>query len=199
MTSNWLEIIHKHFSRNDTEVVMGRLVLLPSTFLGDSISCLGFPAGGAIGFDKIWKVDEKGFTNSFSTCNCAIRKDIFWEIRGFDETFPYAGGEDVFLAYTLRKSNYRIKYCSDVLAYHPARDSLRDFINWQFKRGVSSYIFSKKVSNKKDFISLRAWSTKNIIKHYYKDKKFPLILLLLFTSFITQFTGYILKFIKESR
>ena len=106
---------------------MGKIVLLPSNFLGDSISALGFPAGGSIGFDKIWKVDAKGFTDSLSTCNCAIRKDAFEKIGGFDESFPFPGGEDSLLAYNLRNLNYRIKYCTNIVVYHAARDSFRGF------------------------------------------------------------------------
>ncbi len=187
----WLENIQKHFSRNDTDAIMGRLALMPSTLLGESISALGFPAGGSIGFDKIWKVDKAGFTDSLSSCNCAIKKDVFYKIGMFDESFPYPGGEDSLLAYNLRRSNYRIKYCPDLLVYHEARDSLVDFLKWQLRRGMSSYIFSKKISGKKDFISLRMWSTRNIIKYHYTDKKFPLVLLLLFTSFFAQFFGFL--------
>ena len=189
--NNWLANIHKSFSQNDIEAIMGRLALMPSTFFGDSISALGFPAGGAIGFDKIWKVDQYGFTDSLSSCNCAIRKNIFDKIGGFDESFPYPGGEDSLLAYNLRRLNYRIKYCPSVLAYHDARDSLIAFLKWQFRRGISSFIFSTKASDKKKFLSLRIWSTKNIIKNYYTDKKFPLIVMLLSTSFFVQFAGFL--------
>ena len=187
----WLENIHKNFLQNDFAALMGRLVLMPSTLLGDSISAIGFPAGGSIGFEKIWKVDQKGFTDSLSSCNCAVRKDVFDKIGGFDESFPYPGGEDSLLAYALRRLNYRIKYCPDVLVSHAARDSLIGFLKWQFRRGISSYIFSTKVSNKEKFLSLRIWSTGNIIRRYYTDKKFPLILTLLITSFLVQLSGFL--------
>lgn len=71
--------------------------MMPSNLLGDSISALGFPAGGAIVFDKIWKVNQDGFTDSLSTCNCAVKKDIFQKMGGFDDSFPFPGGEDSFL------------------------------------------------------------------------------------------------------
>ena len=188
---NWLKNIDQIFLKDDTEVIMGKLVLPPSTLLGDAISALGFPAGGAIGFDKIWRVDEYGFTDSLSSCNCAIRKNVFDKIGGFDESFPYPGGEDSLLAFNLRRMNYRIKYCPDVLVYHEARDSLTGFLRWQFRRGVSSFIFSTKVSNKEKFLSLRIWSAGNIIRQYCTDKKFPLILMLLTTSFCVQFAGFL--------
>ena len=173
----------------EVDAVMGRLIIPPSSVLGDSISALGFPAGGSIGFDKIWKVSEKGYTDSLSSCNCAVKKHVFEKVGGFDETFPFPGGEDSMLAYNLRTASFKIKYDSDVIVYHEPRDSLGGFIRWLFKRGISSYMFSKKVSNKKDFLLLRYWSTKNILKEYHNDIKFPLIVSLLGISIIIQSCG----------
>lgn len=187
---NWLEELDSCFSRMDAEIIMGKLVLLPSTTLGDSISALGFPAGGSLGFEKVWKVTDEGYTASFSSCNCGIRRDVFLESGGFDESFPYAGGEDSFLAYCLVRAGSRIKYCPSVVASHPARSTLKSFLSWQFKRGVSSFIFSTKVSDKGGFVSLRLWSTMNIVRTFYSDRKFPLILLLLGTSFVVQMSGF---------
>ena len=187
---DWLEKIHAYFSGRDLHAIMGRLELLPSNYLGDSISALGFPAGGAIGFEKIWRVDREGYTKSLSSCNCAIRKEIFWKTGGFDETFPYPGGEDSFLAYKLDKLACKIKFCRDVVVFHEARDSLIGFLKWQFKRGISSFIFSKRVEHKSEFVSLRMWSCKNIIEQYCRDKRFPLILVLLLTSLTVQLSGF---------
>jgi glycosyltransferase involved in cell wall biosynthesis len=187
---NWLERLNQRFQESGTDAIMGRLVLKASTFLGDSISALGFPAGGSIGFEKIWRVDQKGFTDSLSSCNCAVRKSLFQTIGGFDETFPYAGGEDSLLAYHLKKAGCRIRFCPDVLAYHGARDSLRSFLRWQFRRGKSSYIFSTKVRERRSYMALRMWSTANILRSSFGDRKFPVIVSLLALSFLLQMMGF---------
>jgi glycosyltransferase involved in cell wall biosynthesis len=187
---DWLKKIQGHFSRNDVAAIMGRLELPRSNYLGDSISALGFPAGGAIGFEKIWRVDPNGCTRSLSTCNCAIRSRIFWEAGGFDETFPYPGGEDSLLAYKLSERDYKIRFCPDVIVCHEARDSLAGFMKWQFRRGVSSFIFSRRVKTRRNFISLRIWSTKNIMLRYCRDYKFPMILFLIAMSFTAQLGGF---------
>lgn len=189
-SKDWLETIDRNFSKNDAEALMGKLVLMPSTYLGDSISALGFPAGGAIGFEKIWKVDSKGYTHSLSTCNCAVKRDVFDRVGGFDASFPYAGGEDSLLAYCLKKNEFRIKYCPDVVVFHKARDSFSGFLRWQFRRGISSFIFSTKVSDKKSYVGLRIWSTRNILRHYVNDRKFPLIVGLLGTGLLAQTVGF---------
>lgn len=188
--SNWLSNINRYFLNGDCEAIMGRLIINPSDYLGDSISALGFPAGGSLGFDKVWKVDNNGFTSSLSSCNCAIKKNVFNDLGGFDETFPYAGGEDSFLAYSLVQSGFRIKYCPDIIVYHEARDSLKAYILWQFKRGISSYIFSSKVENRSEYMSLRLWSISNVIKNNLKDRKLPLVLFLLFTGYFIQGLGF---------
>jgi glycosyltransferase involved in cell wall biosynthesis len=187
---NWFERMNQRFQESGTDAIMGRLVLKASTFLGDSISALGFPAGGSIGFEKIWRVDQKGFADSLSSCNCAVRKSFFQTIGGFDETFPYAGGEDSLLAYHLKKAGCRIRFCPDVLAYHGARDSLRSFLRWQFRRGKSSYIFSTKVRERRSYMALRMWSTANILRSSFGDRKFPVIVSLLALSFLLQMMGF---------
>jgi cellulose synthase/poly-beta-1,6-N-acetylglucosamine synthase-like glycosyltransferase len=93
------------------------------------------------------------------------------------------------LAYRLNQSGFKIKYCDDVIAYHPARDSLQGFFKWHFKRGISSYLFAKKVDRKKEFFLLRIRSTVNILRHNCVDYKFPLIFLLLCGSYLAQLLG----------
>ncbi|MDR3567100.1 MAG: glycosyltransferase [Syntrophobacteraceae bacterium] len=189
VSSDWLQCFERALALKDSDAIMGKLVLLPSTIMGDAISALGFPAGGSIGFDKVWRVSEDGYTKSLSSCNFAIRRDIFLELGGFDQSFPHAGGEDSFLAHCLVAAGYKIRYRPEVIAYHPARESFFEFLRWQFKRGMSSLIFASKIPRKTEFVSLRLWSTKNVIKYSFGDRKFPLVLLLLAVSFAAQMSG----------
>ncbi|MGC8490405.1 MAG: glycosyltransferase family 2 protein [Syntrophobacteraceae bacterium] len=191
VSPDWLQGFEQALTLGESDIIMGKLVLLPSTLMGDAISALGFPAGGSLGFEKIWRVSEQGYTTSLSSCNCAIRKDIFLQLGGFDESFPYAGGEDSFLAYSLLEAGYRIRYCPEVIAYHPARKSFVEFLRWQFKRGISSLIFANKIPRKSEYVSLRLWSTKNVIRCNCRDRKFPLVLLLLGLSFAAQTCGFL--------
>ncbi len=191
VSSDWLQCFERAVALADSHVIMGKLILLPSTVMGEAISALGFPAGGSLGFEKMWRVSADGYTTSLSSCNFAIRRDIFFKLGGFDESFPYAGGEDSFLAHRLVEAGYRIRYRPEVIAYHPARKSFVEFLRWQFRRGISSLIFASKISRKNDYVSLRLWSTKNVIKHNLRDRKFPLILLLLALSFAAQTGGFL--------
>jgi glycosyltransferase involved in cell wall biosynthesis len=190
-SSDWAEKVAGQFLTGECEALMGRLILQKSDKLGNTISSLGFPAGGSIGFDKIWKVDPDGNTNSLSTCNCAVRKEVFYAAGGFDESFPYPGGEDTLLAKNIVNRGYQIKYCPDAVVYHEARSSLREFFRWQFKRGISSYIFSKKVTEKGSFLKLRLWSSKNVLKAGAVNREFSVVALFLAISYLVQFAGFI--------
>ena len=196
---DWLESIARQFSTPGTDAVMGRLVINPANTLGRAIANLGFPAGGTIGFHKLWRVDSRGHTHSLSTCNCALRRPVFECIGGFDTTFPYPGGEDSLLAYRLIENGHRIRYCTDIVAFHPARDTLRGFGRWQFRRGISSLIFASKVRRRRKFVGLRLWSTTNILRHAAGDRLFPLVLMLLLLSFGLQTAGLLFGRLTHSR
>lgn len=54
-----------------------------------------------------------------ATANFSVRKDVFLEIGGFDETFPNKpGGEDVDLGLRMTKRGYKIVNTVEGLVYH---------------------------------------------------------------------------------
>lgn len=189
--SDWLKSISEAFIDGKVNAVMGRVKILKSNFLGDSISALGFPAGGAVGFEKMWKVSNDGFTDHLSTCNCAVRKNLFEKYGFFDEIFKTAGNEDSEFSHRLAKNNVKIKYCPDAVIFHKTRADFISFLRWNLKRGGGNYYFKQRVGDVTDYVKLRFWSTKNILREYYKDKKIWLIIILLFLSFVFQQIGYL--------
>ncbi len=193
VADNWINNILKYFKDKDLQVVMGGVKISKSTFLGDSISALGFPGGGSVGFDKIWKVDEHGYTQHITSCNFIARKKIFEKYGYFDESFPFAGGEDPELAYRWSGQGVKIRYISNILVYHKARKDMKSFIRWMIIRGKSSYLFQQKVDGVGKFISLRLWSTKNIIKKFIFTPNIILIIPLLFLGYFLQVCGYFLQ------
>jgi GT2 family glycosyltransferase len=189
-TPPWTAAIARRLGNSTEDAIMGRVVLGPSSRLGNAISALGFPAGGSVGFEKIWKVDRRGYTTSLSTCNCAVRRSVFTQLGGFDTGFPYAGGEDSLLAHHLVRAGFRIRYSPDVVIHHAARDRLGDFARWQYKRGKSSYIFFRKVSGQGRFVRLRGWSVKNVLHQAWKDRRLTGILGLMVMGYTAQAMGF---------
>jgi len=190
-SSNWIEKMIEEFRKNkNAHVVMGKVEIEKSNLFGDSISALGYPAGGSIGFEKIWPVSSEGFTSSFSTCNCGFRREIFDKYGLFDEDFPNAGGEDTLLAIKIFKGGSKIKYCPEVRVIHKARSSLASFVRWQISRGESIYIFKKKMAIRGK-VKERLRAIRNILFGNFMDVKILLIINLIILSFICQQYGYL--------
>jgi glycosyltransferase involved in cell wall biosynthesis len=193
---DWLEKTNEFFKDKNNKVMMGKTTIPKSTFVGDSISALGFPAGGHVGFENMWKVSAEGYTDHLSSCNMALRKEVFDKHGMIDESFPLAGAEDTELSYRLTKNGVKIKYNPNAVVEHEPRTSLKSFMRWQITRGRSNYHFKKKIGKVNQFVKLRAWSTKNIIKKYSTDPKIVMIIPLIATSFALQQYGYMKEAMK---
>ncbi len=185
---DWLENLLDSIG-DDVHVATGGTMVPDSNFIGTSISALGFPGGGSVGFDKMWHVSSNGFTDHLATGNVVIKRRVFDEVGLFDESLKH-GAEDAELSVRLTRAGVKIKYCPDATVLHTPRASLLTFIRWQFKRGRANYHFRKKVGSVSKFISLRLWSSKNILRENIRKKHFPLVLVLLSASFLLQQAGY---------
>lgn len=64
--------------------------------------------------------DAGGFLWS---CNFAIRRTLFHELGGFDESFRYAAMEDVDLAYRLRQNGHTFRFVKAAAVCHPWRSA----------------------------------------------------------------------------
>ncbi|MDB5012129.1 MAG: pglI [Daejeonella sp.] len=90
-------------------------------------------------FDEEAPVNLEG--NCLWSCNFAVKKSLFDELNGFDESFPYAAMEDVDFHTRVRMNN-EIKFVPGALVIHPWR-KIKPFKN--FKKHLFSQIhFAKK-------------------------------------------------------
>lgn len=55
------------------------------------------------------------------SCNMAIRVEVFRQIGGFDENFPFAAFEDMDLHFRLLDEQKNVKFVADALVLHPWR------------------------------------------------------------------------------
>ena len=78
----------------------------------------------------------RGEIDVFASCYAAIRKKVFDEVGGFNESFKMASGEDNDLAYRIRKAGYRILFSPSSTVYHAHPESLVRFLKQQFWRAV---------------------------------------------------------------
>ena len=171
------------------DLIVGNTITKTMSLFGSIVALLGFPGGGSIGFDKVWRVDKDGYTESLSSCNFAIKKKVFFDIGKFNDGFRVAGGEDTVFAKKAIDKKYRIKYLPKQIVYHVEMDSWKGFMNWQIVRGRGNYYIKKALTTVSGFFKLRVWSFKNSLKRaglFYA----PFVFLLILLSVYYQTKGY---------
>jgi GT2 family glycosyltransferase len=168
--------------------VVGAVRVPPSTFLGDSIAALGFPAGGSVGFEVMFRVDENGFTDHLTIGNCAVRRRVFSDAGVFDETMV-AGGEDGELSHRIRAACLPMKFQPSATVEHAARAHLGEFARWFFRRGRAAYEFSRRAPAG-PVIGHRLASYRRILWMHRADPKIVVIVPLLTASVLLQEAGF---------
>lgn len=197
INDKWLYHITKPILDKKEEVVTaGVNIPLNQGYLADSISLLGFPGGGAIGFKIMWKVDKKNYTNHLCSGNFAISKYILNKINGFDNSLKF-GNEDADLAERLIKQKIKIKYEAKATVYHEPRKKIIDYIKWVMMRGKSANISKNKKQINYNNIANRLISSLKIIKKTINTKYFPMVVFLIFNQYFFNFIGYILGRIRK--
>ena len=174
------------------DAIMGDTVTRVETCFGKAVALLGFPGGGVLGFDRVWRVQPDGYTNSFSSCNLVFKRAAFNALGRFNETFPVAGGEDTVLARKMIEEGYRIRYSSEQVVYHVEKSSLTAFIKWQITRGRGNYYIRQHVGSVRGYLWLRVWTFKNSLVKA-GPLYAPLVLALILLSVYFQTKGYRLE------
>ncbi len=194
---DWLPQLLAPLDDPTVHAVMGNVRIRPSTFLGDSISALGFPAGGSTGFAVMFPVDDQGFTTHISTLNCALRDETFTRVGPFDESLIF-GGEDGELSHRISSAGLRVKFQPTALVEHDARSSLPEFGRWFFRRGRAACQFSRRVPAG-GTIGRRLASYKTILWLHRSDPKIVAIVPLLGASIALQQAGFAWEYVTSAR
>ena len=190
MNTLWLDCITAPIVKGKEKVVTaGVHIKLGQGYFTDSVSLLGFPGGGAIGFRTMWTVDENNYTDHLCSGNLAIERKILNELRNFSHEYKH-GKEDVNLADKLVENNIPIKYIEKATVFHVARKGFINFITWNMLRGKASreYISTNKGGGK---ILNRLSSSIKILKIVVKTKTgyLPGVLFMMFNQYLWEFIG----------
>lgn len=172
-----------------SDAIAGNTVTRVETSFGKAVALLGFPGGGALGFDRVWRVDASGHAASFSSCNLAIRKPVLEALGKFNETFPVAGGEDTVLARRMVEEGNRIRYDPNQLVYHKEKRGLASFLRWQHVRGRGNYYIKQEIGSVGGYLRLRIWTFTNSFREAGVAYAVPVFFLLLL-SVCCQINGY---------
>jgi len=189
--AGWLEALLAALRDPTIDAAAGTIRIPPAGFVGDSISALGFPAGGSAGYATMFPVHEDGTTDNLPSGNCAIRTRVVRELGGFDESMTL-GGEDTEFSYRLRESGHRIALCEDAVVTHPARASIVEFCAWSYRRGRAKRQFARKVPVG-GFVGNRLASYGRILRSNATDPKIVLIAPLLAANIALQACGFAIE------
>ncbi len=111
--NNWMSKALSHFDDSSVGVVSG------SYGIANENNILARAIHKEIIFRH--KCHMPVFPKSFGSYNFCIRRDAFEKAKGFNESYPFASGEDNDLSYKILKLGYKIYFEKDcrVKHYHP--------------------------------------------------------------------------------
>ncbi len=171
------------------DVSVGDTITRVTTPFGRAVALLGFPGGGILGFDRVWRVTAEGRATSFSSCNLAMRRDVFFRHGGFDESFPVPGGEDTVLARQMLTAGVPMHYEPNQRVWHIQKDTLRQFLRWQLTRGRGNFHIRRRIPKVGNYLQLRIWTFSNSLKKAGFVYFLPVIILIIL-SVVFQILGY---------
>jgi glycosyltransferase involved in cell wall biosynthesis len=196
MNSSWLrQITEPVISGNEDVVTSGCDIKLNQGYLTNSVSLLGFPGGGAIGFETMWPLKNPPYTDHLCSGNLAITKKILSRVKNFSNEMKN-GNEDVNLAEKLVENNINIFYQKNATVYHVARKGFFNFIKWNIMRGKSAAEFLKQKKNSGK-VGGRLSSSKRILTKTIKTRYFIGVLFMMLNQYIWQTGGYLWKKLKS--
>jgi cellulose synthase/poly-beta-1,6-N-acetylglucosamine synthase-like glycosyltransferase len=67
------------------------------------------------------------------TYSAAFRRERFFEMDGYDTSFPVACAEDVELSYRMANSGWKMKFAPDAIVYHTHPGTLRAYAEKKYK------------------------------------------------------------------
>lgn len=193
----WLVALTRALDDPGTDAAVGRIRIPPSGWLGDSISALGFPAGGNAGYEVMFQVAPDGATDNIAIGNSAVRASAMRDVGGFDESMMW-GGEDTDLSRRFMLAGKRIVYVPEALLTHPARARLSDFMRWQYVRGRAKRQFAR-TTPISGYVTARLASHRRILRAHLSDPKIVVIAPLLALSLLGQAVGYAVETVRPRR
>ena len=124
---NWIEKILKCFSDDNIGVVCG------SYGIANHQSILARSIHREILYRHHFLMPR--FVRAFGSYNFCVRRRVFDEAGGFDESYRRASGEDNDLSYKILKNGHRIFFAKDALVDHYHPTGIQKYLKEQFRHG----------------------------------------------------------------
>lgn len=136
--SDWLRNIDRAFKDEELAAAGGNAYPPQGVSrFGLWSSCIGHPAGGAIGFDAN-VTPGPGRAEFAAGCDSAYRREAIVSVGGYHPDFQ-DGAEDVDISRRLRAAGFRIDYVPEMTVFHLPRPNLRSYIRWNIGVGITKH------------------------------------------------------------
>ena len=142
--ANWLSAIESGFKQYKNAGAVGGFMEAPTEVLKQNV----FSRYESFMTRTVYGTGSKEIFGGFEvptggTNNIAYKKSVLSEIKGFDETFPVAAGEDADLKLRVVSKGYKILYIP-LKVEHFHLFGWKSFIRQSWIRGIGSYYFHQK-------------------------------------------------------
>jgi glycosyltransferase involved in cell wall biosynthesis len=87
-------------------------------------------------------------TRMFSSCNIAMRADLFRQLGGFSEAFPLAAGEDHDFCHRWQHEGRGTMYVPDAVIRHDHQLTWRGFVRQHFNYGRGLYLCRRLIAER---------------------------------------------------
>ncbi len=136
---DWLKEMERGFAGRDV-AALGGSCLNP---FPDSTPAIAWQV--YLDFLREYFRDAAGNALMLPTNNVVYRRDAFWTVNGFDESFPLAAGEDLDLSYRVVEAGFRQDYHDDARVWHYHRSTARGYLRQQYRYGRGTHDLRKHV------------------------------------------------------
>ena len=133
----WLEHIRIAFETNNIDGVGGKILNAPPVnhyeeYWGNLAwnLIMNFPNEG-------YEVKEQTLNDAFVTANCAYKRKLLYEIKGFNNYFAN-NAEDVDLCWRALKHGAKLRYEPSIIIYSHNVTTIKGIAKKSFRNGVSS-------------------------------------------------------------
>lgn len=145
--SNWLKVAIESFKNSKIAAVGGPAITPDHDNVLQKVSGAVFESylGGGKTRNRYLSFGKRSDTDDWPTVNLLVRKDVFKEVEGFDNT--YWPGEDTKLCLDIINAGYKIIYEPKAVVYHHRRSDLlkhfKQIGNYALHRGFFAKIYPK--------------------------------------------------------
>ncbi|MFQ5963106.1 MAG: glycosyltransferase [Candidatus Scalinduaceae bacterium] len=100
-------------------------------------------------FEERYRLQKRfEFIDFVDSYSAGFRKDVFFEIGGFDESFPLPDHEDVDLSYRLSRAGKKMVFNPKAFIYHQHPNSLIRYLRIKFRRAFWRMVVYKRYPEK---------------------------------------------------